>query len=198
MRKYFILSTILLALILSENSFSQSTPSQKARGIFFAVGVGPRVPVFDFGDVSLFGYGFELELSYTDNEYIPLFLFGKIGFEQFPASQDFYQRSEYSHFSTNILPLTLGGRYYFPPFMERVVIIMPIVEFSGSLLILQNYHDFKNARPGYIEESTKLGFSAGIGASMFLLDIMTNYHYSPDYQYLSFDLKLRIPLFVTI
>ncbi len=198
MRKYIILSNALLLIFLAESSFAQIAPSQKARGIFLAVGVGPRVPVFDFGDVSLLGYGFELELSYTDNEYIPLFLFGKIGFEQFPASQDFYQRSEYSHFSTNMLPLTLGARYYFPPFMERVVIIMPIVEVSGSLLILQNYHDFKTSRPGYIEEATKIGFSAGIGASMFLLDIMTNYHYYPEYQFLSFDLKLRIPLFVTI
>ncbi|GMU87291.1 MAG: hypothetical protein AMXMBFR48_25320 [Ignavibacteriales bacterium] len=196
-----ILSLLLLFvffLLTITVSGQNKPPSDKARGIFFAVGLGPRLPMGDFGKVSFLGYGYNMELSYTDNEYLPVFLFGKIGFEQYPASQDYYQASEYSHFSTNMLPLTVGARYFFPPFMERVVIIMPVFEFSSTLLIFQNYHRFKTNRPGFIEEGTKLGFSAGIGASMFLLDIMTNYHYFPNNQFISFDLKIRIPLVATI
>ncbi|MCC6549333.1 MAG: hypothetical protein IT279_04610 [Ignavibacteriaceae bacterium] len=198
--KRILSHTLLFALFLLVLPLSaqKQPPSDKARGIFLAVGLGPRLPLGDFGKVSFLGYGYNMELSYTDNEYLPVFLFGKIGFEQYPASQDYYQASEYSHFSTNMLPLTVGARYFFAPFMERVVIIMPVLEVSSTLLIFQNFHQFKTNRPGYIEEGTKLGFSAGIGASMFLLDIMTNYHYFPDNQFISFDLKIRIPLVATI
>lgn len=199
MKRIFLLSLLFVCFLLTQPVSAQQQPrSDKARGIFFAIGLGPRVPVGDFGKISLLGYGYNMELSYTDNEYLPVFLFGKIGFEQYPASQDYYQSSEYSHFSTNMLPLTVGARYFFSPFMERVVIIMPVLEVSSTLLIYQNYHRFRTNRPGYIEEGTKLGFSAGIGASMFLLDIMTNYHYFPNNQFISFDLKIRIPLVATI
>lgn len=199
MKRTFSLLFLFVFILLSIPVTGQKQPpSDKARGIFFAIGLGPRLPVGDFGKVSFLGYGYNMELSYTDNEYLPLFLFGKIGFEQYSASQDYYQASEYSHFSTNMLPLTIGVRHFFSPFMERVVIFMPVLEVSSTLLIYQNYHRFRTNRPGYIEEGTKLGFSAGLGTSMFLLDIMTNYHYFPNNQFISFDLKIRIPLVATI
>ncbi|HOJ17102.1 MAG: hypothetical protein GX452_12330 [Ignavibacteriales bacterium] len=188
---------IYILLILSSNSIEAS---DKARGMFVSFGVGPRVPLGIFSERVLLGYGFNLEMSYTDNEYLPIFIFGGVGFEQYPGSQDFYQGSDYSQYSTNLLPFHIGARYYLPPLMENIVLILPLVEVSASLTVFQNSHEFKPAslRNNFIEDGSKAGFSIGAGASMFLMEALASYHWYKDYQYLSFDLKVRIPMFVSI
>lgn len=165
-----------------------------------AFGVGPRVPMGVFAERVLLGYGFNLEISYTDNEYLPVFLFGSVGFEQYPGSQDYYQGSEYSQYSTNLLPFHLGGRIYLPALVENIVLILPLIEVSASLTVFQNSHEFKasSLRNNFIEDGSKGGFSIGAGASMFLMEALASYHWYKDNQYLSFDLKVRIPLFVSI
>src|ERR1017187_7584158 len=99
MKKYFLTLTFLLLLPVS---FKAQTPQpDKAEGVFLAIGVGPRLPVGVFANSSDLGYGFNLELSYTNTEYVPLFLFAKVGYETYPGSQSYYQQTDYSNFSTN-------------------------------------------------------------------------------------------------
>lgn len=195
MKKYIV----ILLIIFAGNVFD-THPSDKARGIFGALGVGPRLPIGNFSDKVMLGYGFNMELSYTDNEYLPIFLFGRIGFEQYPGSQDFYQTSDYSHFSSNLLPVTVGARYYFPPILENIVIVIPLVEASASLTFFQELHEFKpqSLKNNYLEDGIKPGFNLGVGVSMFLLEVLASYNYLNDNQFLSVDLKIRLPLYVSI
>ncbi len=194
MKKFF------LTLILFTNCFAVQPPSDKARGVFLAFGVGPRIPIFEFSKNTVLGYGFNLEISYTDNEYLPIFLFGKIGFEQYPGSQDFYQTSEYSHFSTALLPMSLGGRYYFAPLLENVVLLIPYLEAAANFTVYKTINQFKsNANKNdFSNDGMKYGFSLGAGASMFLMEILASYNYLNSNQFLSFDLKVRIPLYVSL
>ena len=195
--KKFIL---FLFIIFTSVAFSYQPPSDKARGVFFAIGVGPRVPMFDFATRSMLGYGISIEISYTDNEYLPFFLYGKIGFEQFPGSQELYQSSDYSHFSANMLPLQAGARYYFPPILENIVIVIPFIESSASFTVIQNLHEFKQGtlKSNFLEDKNKFGFSIGAGVSMFLMEIVGNYNFIEDNHYLSMDIKVRLPLFVSL
>lgn len=178
---------------------AQTQFDDRARGMFGSVGVGPKVPIGTLANKTQVGYGFDLELSYTDNVLMPFFVYGRIGFMQFPGSQSFYQTTDYTHFSTNLLPLSVGVRHYFPPIVKNVALVMPVVDLSANLGIYQNLHQFKSStgRADFLEEGTVFGLTAGGGVSMFLLDILANYNYFPDNQYLSFDLKLRIPLYIT-
>lgn len=194
MKKFFLI------LILFINCFAVQPPSDKARGVFLAFGVGPRIPIFEFSKNTVLGYGFNLEISYTDNEYLPIFLFGKIGFEQYPGSQDFYQTSEYSHFSTALLPMSFGGRYYFAPLLENVVLLIPYVETAANFTVYKTINQFKsNANKNdFSDDGMKYGFSVGAGASMFLMEILASYNYLNSNQFLSFDLKVRIPLYVSL
>ncbi len=174
--------------------------SDKARGMFVSFNAGPRVPIGVFSDRSNMGIGFNLSLDYTDNEYLPFFLFGKVGYEQFPGSQDFYQSSDYTHYSTNFVPFTLGARYYFAPILENFVIIMPCIEVGGNLAIYQTLHQYKlsSGIPSYNEDGTKFGYEVGVGVSMFLAEIMASYHYYPEHQFLSVDMRLRLPLYISL
>ena len=75
-------------------------------GVFLTVGLGPRVPVGDFSNTTDLGYGIVADISYTDSDHFPFFIFARLGFEQYPGSQDFYISSDYSNFSTMITSKT--------------------------------------------------------------------------------------------
>lgn len=194
--KYFF----LIVLIFQSNLVAGEPPASKAVGIFVSAGVGPRLPLGQFSNSTDLGYGFNIEASYTDSDYLPFFVFARLGYEQFPGSQDFYQSSDYSNYSTTIVPASLGIRYYFAPLVENVVMLMPIVEGSLSYTYFQVLNEFKSdaGRSNYKEDLWKFGGTVGVGFSMFILEIMANYTYYESNQYLSFNLNVRLPLYVSL
>ena len=194
MNKFLIPVIILFAV----NSFAIDPPVSKARGVFLAFGVGPRMPISNLSNSTDIGYGFDIEISYTDNEYLPFFIFTKVGFEQYPGAQSFYQETDYSNFSTNALPVNLGIRYYFSPLVEQIVLLIPIVELSATFTYFEKLHEFKvdSDRINYKEDISKFGVTGGVGLSMFMMEILAAYHYMESNQFISVDLKVRIPLFI--
>ncbi|KAB2907454.1 MAG: hypothetical protein LC102_12270 [Ignavibacteriales bacterium] len=170
----------------------------KARGFFAAFGVGPRVPVGNFSSKTMLGYGFNAEISYVDNKIMPYFLFGRLGFEQFPGSQDYYQLTEITHYSMQYLPMSLGVRHYFPPILKNVFLLTPVAEISAIMVIYQELEDYKagSHKNSFLEDGVRFGASAGFGISAFVLDMMLNYNIYQDNQFLSLDLKVRLPLYV--
>ncbi len=190
---------LLVALLLGTTSlFAQRGPVEKARGFFVAFAVGPIFPLGYFANSTDLGYGFNVEFSYTDDEYLPVFLFCKVGFDQFPGSQQFYEITDYSNYSTNALPVNLGARYYFPPIVKNVVLIMPMIEASANYMYMEKLNQFKPAtgKSNYLEDISKFGFSVGTGVSMFLMEILANYNYYYSNQFISLELKVRLPLYI--
>jgi len=188
---------ILAALFFSIYSCEISA-TEKARGLFIAFGVGPRLPIDEFANSSDPGYGFNLEIAYTDNEYLSGILYAKFGYEHFPGSQDFYQSSDYSTFSTTSIPINLGVRYYFPPLLENVVLFIPLIEASFSHAYYQKLHEFKveSGKNNFTENLSRIGLSAGAGISMFMMEILASYNYFQANQFISLDLKIRLPLYM--
>lgn len=200
MIRSFAISFLVLFLISSDKIISGELPASKAVGIFVSAGVGPRLPVGNFATSTDLGYGLLLETSYTDTDFLPFFIFARLGYEQFPGSQDFYQQTEYSNYSTTIVPASLGIRYYFPPLAEEVVLFIPVVEGSLSMTYFQVLNEFKSdaGRSNFKDELWKVGGTVGVGLSMFLLEVMANYTYYESNQYLSFNLSVRLPLFINL
>lgn len=188
---------ISLTLLLITNS-NPVFGADKARGFFVSFGVGPRVPISNFASSTDLGYGFNIEFSYTDNKFIPLFLFAKVGYEQYPGAQGFYESTDYSNFSTINVPLNAGIRYYFSPLSESAFLLIPLTEVSASFSYLKELHQFKltSGKSNFIDEKYKFGFAAGVGVSMFLMEILASYNYFESNQFISADLKIRIPLLV--
>lgn len=195
-----MLNFILIILFTSISAFAEKPPSGKATGFFLGFGVGPRVPVGDFAKSTDIGYGIKVEFSYTDNEVLPFFLFGSLGFEQYPGSQNYFQETVYSNYHTNSLPINLGARYYFPPMLENIVLLMPIIQASFNYTYYQKLHEFDQSagRNNFLEEKSGIGFSTGVGVSMFMMELLAAYNFTNVDQFLSFDLKVRIPLFISM
>ncbi|MBZ0199664.1 MAG: hypothetical protein K8H86_07345 [Ignavibacteriaceae bacterium] len=189
---------VLIFLLSVQYLLAGGLSESRARGLFFAFGVGPRLPMSAFAKSSDMGYGIDFELSYTDNEFLPVFLFAKAGYSVYPGSQSFYQTTDYSTYSTTSIPINAGVRYYFKPMMENIVLFMPIVELSASYCFFSKLHEFKPTalRSNYIEDNAKFGVSAGAGISMFMMEILASYNYYQTNQYVSLDLKVRLPLYI--
>ncbi len=189
----------LLILLFSSFTFAQIKFGE-AKGLFMAVGVGPRFPLGEFADNQNIGVGTNVLFSYTDNEFLPVFLYTYFGYEHYPGRQDFYKSSDYASFSSNVIVIASGVRYYFPPVIDEGIILMPILDAGIEFAYFEKFHQFKidRGRQNYVEEVGKLGFQVGGGFSMFILDVVTYYHYLQNNHYISFDLRINIPIFVKI
>ena len=194
--KYIFLTFVLSASLL----LAEEPPASKAVGIFLTAGVGPRVPIGDFSNTTDLGYGINVDVSYTDSDHLPFFVFARLGFEQYPGSQDYYISSDYSNFSTMIVPASLGIRYYFSPLVESIVLLIPVVEVSASATYMKKQHEFKigTGRSNFTEETLNFGVSAGVGISMFILEIVGSYNYFKSNQNISINLNVRLPLLVNL
>jgi hypothetical protein len=189
---------IILLFFISVTATAEKLPASKATGVFVSAGVGPRLPIGEFANTTDLGYGLNLELSYTNSDVLPFFIFSRLGYEQYPGSQSFYKASDYSNYSTQTIPVQLGIRYYFSPLVESVILLMPIVELSASYSLIKTLHEFKmdSGKTNFTEEISKFGISCGVGISMFLLEIIASYHYYDSQQYISMNLSIRLPLFI--
>jgi hypothetical protein len=192
---------ILLILLL----FTSLTPAQliklgDARGAFFSVAIGPRLPLGDFSISQNIGVGVTASVSYSDNKFLPLFFYGSLGFSNFPGKLSFYRKTSYALLSSNIYEVRGGVRFFLPPLVHQEIIIMPILEGGLSFAIVEKLHQFKSGsgKADFYETLTQSGFHLGVGLSVFLMDVVTGYNFFYGTQFLYFDLKLRIPIFIKI
>jgi hypothetical protein len=193
---YIFLITILLGPFVQ----AERPPVSKAVGVFFATGVGARFPVGQFANSSNLGYGLLVDFSYTDSDNLPFFIFARFGYEQFPGSQDYYQETDYSNYSTTIVPISLGARYYFPPLVESAVLLIPVVEASVSYSYFHILNEFKTDanKANYEDDQWKLGGTFSAGFSMFILEILGSYSYYESNQYISINLNVRLPIYINL
>ncbi len=191
---------IISILLISTLSFAQGFELGEARGLFFSVGVGPKVPIGDFSATNDFGVGFDFTVAYTDNQYLPLFFDLKFAFQTFPGSTKMYKTTDYASFTTNEFSLLPGIKFYLPPVISDEVLIMPIAVVGPSFGLFSNTHVFKatSGKTNFDETLSKFGFHVGGGFSMFFLEGMLNYYFFPDNQSISFDLRVQIPVFAKI
>jgi opacity protein-like surface antigen len=174
--------------------------SAGAKGVFMAVGVGPRFPIGDFSDRSNIGIGADITFSYGDNNLLPFFLYTSVGYQHYPGREDFYKQSDYSSFSTDALVIAPGLRYYFKPLLDNIVLLMPVMDAGVEYCYYEDLNQFKpgTGKSNRIDDYSKFGFHIGAGVSMFILDAITYYNYLPQHQYISFSLKVNIPIFITM
>lgn len=194
--KKIFLSLVLLTTIINAQGLSLG----EARGLFFSLGVGPKFPIGEYSFTNGIGIGADVTFSYTDNKILPVFFYTKLGYQHYPMASDLSKKSDYSSYMTNEYLILPGIRYYFFPIIEDQFLLMPIIEFGGSIGFFSNTHVFKSDsnKNNYDEFLTKFGFHVGGGFSMFLLETTLNYYFFPENHSISLDLRIQIPIFAKI
>ncbi len=192
--------TLLILLLIAGLTPAQILKLGAVKGGFFSIGVGPRLPLGNFSISQNLGMGISAAVSYTDNSFLPVFFYGSLNFQTFSGKLSYYRKTDYAAFDVNAYSIGGGIRYLFPPIVRNVIIVMPVVEGGLAFAVFDKIHQFKigTGHSDYTETNTKTGFHVGVGLSMFLLEIMINYDFFYNNQFLSFELKIRVPIFVKI
>ncbi len=190
---------LLIFLLLNIPLSAQFVKLGDLKGIFMATSAGARIPMGTFANSHNLGPGVDISLSYTDNIILPIFIYSRLGYQHYPGKQSYYLETDLSSISTNLIKVDAGIRYFFPPVINQGIILMPIIEAGGSLGYSITQSQFKElTEKSNIDDSKwMLGFHAGGGFSMFLLDVTAEYNYFYEHQFLSFNLSIRIPIFAT-
>ena len=193
--KIIIISSILFSL-----SFGQIYDPGEVSGVFLTLGVGPRFPIGDLGSQHTIGAGFDVQISYTDNKLAPLFFYLDLGYQNHPGDYDYYKISDHSSITSNIVSFHLGSRYFLEPLLEDIILLMPIIEGGITYSYVEKYHEYKidTGKPSNLVGISNLGFHVGGGISFFLMDLIASYNYLQNNQYISFNLRLTIPLAITL
>ncbi|MFA8342697.1 MAG: hypothetical protein ACEPO8_06940 [Rhodothermaceae bacterium] len=196
--KKLIIVLLLLFVIGFPETKAQSFEFGQSKGLFMGLGTGVRIPLGDFSRRHNLGIGFDVTFSYTDNNYIPGFIYTKFGYQHFPGYSGFYKKSDYTSITSDVFVINSGIRIFLPPILENVVLIMPVIEAGGTYSFYTTFHSFKagTGKSNFTEEKSKLGFHVGGGVSIFLLDVMASYTYLNNAQYMSLDMRLRIPIYL--
>lgn len=195
-----LIKFVLFLMILIGLTNAQSFKLGEVRGLFMDLGVAPKIPLGEFAETHNLGVGVSVTFSYTDNFKLPIFFYTKFEYNHFPGNQNYYKGSAHSGISSNMLSVNPGIRFYLKPLLENVVILMPVIEAGGTFIYTTTANQFKidSGKANFTDESTKYGLHIGAGVSMFLLDVMGYYTFLNDNQYMSFDLKIRIPIYLTM
>lgn len=188
---------VILVFIFSSSSIAQLG---QAKGLFFSLGLGPKIPIGEYSVTNGLGIGLDLTFSYADNRILPFFLYTKLGYQHYPASNNLINSSDYASYMTNEYLVLPGIRYYFAPMVEDEILLMPIIEVGLSVGFFNNSHVFKtdSNKSDFTETLTKFGFHVGGGFSMFLLEATLNYFFFSDNHSLSLDLRIQIPVFAKL
>ncbi|MBD3410837.1 MAG: hypothetical protein GF419_11595 [Ignavibacteriales bacterium] len=191
-----------IATMLATTAFAdppETPPASRAQGAFFGVNLGPRLPVGLFANQASIGGAMDLELSYTDTDFFPFFLYGRIGYRYFPGDQEYYQSTDHTHFSASYIPVQLGIRSFFEPITSEFF-LLPVVEASGSAILYQELRQYDplSGKADDNDEGIGYGFSIGVGASMYVLEAVVIYEFFNGNQAAGFDLRARIPLYVSL
>lgn len=195
-----LLKIFLILLTLASTMYAQLNEPADAKGMFLTVGVGPRFPIGNLGSQQTIGAGFEAMISFTDNNLAPTFFYLNIGYQNHPGDYDFYKTSDHSSISANIISFHGGTRYFFEPVIKDMILLMPFLEGGVTYAYVEKYHQFKidTGKNDDLQSLSRLGFHFGGGLSFFLMDVIGTYTYLESNQYFSFNLRLTIPLAITL
>ncbi|NOX19089.1 MAG: hypothetical protein GXO87_12515 [Chlorobi bacterium] len=188
----------ILLFLLVNAAFSQMLKLGEAKGLFMSVATGPRFPVGALASTHTYGVGFDFGFSYGDNKIVPVFFYAKVGYQNFQGSQDYYRKSDHSGISTDMIYFNGGIRYYFPPVIKQFMIVMPVVDAGLMFAYSETLHQYRLEfqKNSVYEDEPKFGFQIGGGVSMFILDVLAYYNYLPKSQFISVEIRARVPIFV--
>ena len=155
--------------------------------------------VGEFSKKNNAGPGVEAIISYTDIDFLPIFFYSNFNFQNHTGNYKYYKNSDHSTLSSSIISINLGGKYFFQPLVENVILLMPFIEGGFTYAYISDFHQYKIDlnKNDDIENLHKFGIHIGGGLSFFLMEIIASYTYLHSDQYLSLNLRVTLPVAVT-
>lgn len=172
-------------------TYTSSNP--KPSGIFIAPTVGFDVPMRDFGTNSKSSVSFGVKIEYASISIYPIVIFGKYESQKYQGSDAFRTLYILNSMDTKITSIG-GGVYVLLNKYLKSNFTMPFLVGEISSYSVKRLLSPTIEIPGIKATDSKIVYSAGLGFTLYIFDIITSYNFGNEYSSLSIKTQFHFPI----
>lgn len=193
--KKFTFNFLNTSLVKDTNDVQNKSKVQKVNigGLFISPELGFSIPVKNFSGYSKSGvlYGVKFELAYS--RFYP-FIFGFVyEYQKNPGADVFKNENFLNQFDTKIT--SYGGSLdiilnkYIKSNFTKPIFSFEVKYFKVSRVISPDI-----LIPGVTKDENLIAYSAGLGFTIYILDVGGKYTFAKDFSNLSFQMRFHFPI----
>lgn len=171
--------------------YTSSNP--KPSGIFVAPVLGVDFPMDEFSSNSKYSVSYGVKLEFASISIYPIVLFGEFHSQKHQGSDAFKTLNVLNSLETKITSIG-GGVYILLNKYLKSNFTMPFIVADVKLYNVKRTISPEVNIEGIKLTDSKVVFSAGLGFTLFIFDIITSYNFAKEYSALSFKTQFRLPL----
>jgi len=201
--KYNIL--IILILAISVRLYSQEGEPKKdsviklvsdkpvPSGIFLSANIGIDIPFQKFSENSSTALILGARLEYASLKIYPVVIGVSYQYQSNPGGDEFKTVNLLNSFDTKIHSFGIGFDVILNKYLKSSFTI-PFLTLELKYLSAKREISPEGALPELLREESIIGFSGGLGFTLFIFDIYGTYNYAKDYSSISVRTRVRIPV----
>lgn len=165
----------------------------KPSGIFIAPTLGFDFPLQEFANNSTYSISYGAKLEFASLSIYPIVIFGQFQFQNHPGSDAFKTQNILNSSETKITSFG-GGVYVLLNKYLKSNFTMPFIVADVKLYNVKRTISPEKEIEGIKLTDSKVVFSAGLGFTLYIFDIITSYNFAKEYSSLSVKTQFRIPV----
>lgn len=171
--------------------YTASNP--KPSGIFITPLVGFDFPMRDFSSNSKYSISYGFRLEYASISIYPIVVFGKLEFQKYNGSDAFRTANLLNSMQTKITSIG-GGVYILLNKYLKSNFTMPFLVGEINSYSVKRIISPDLPIDGIKTSDSKIIYSAGLGFTLYIFDIITSYNFGNEYSSLSLKTQFHFPL----
>lgn len=165
----------------------------KPSGIFIAPTLGFDFPLQEFAGNSKYSISYGAKLEFASLSIYPIVIFGQFQFQNYPGSDAFKTQNLLNSSETKITSFG-GGVYVLLNKYLKSNFTMPFLVADVKLYNVKRTISPEKEIEGIKLTDSKVVFSAGLGFTLYIFDIITSYNFAKEYSSLSVKTQFRFPV----
>ncbi len=172
-------------------TYTASSP--KPAGIFITPMTGFEIPLDEFAGNSNYAVSVGARLEFASISIYPIVVFGEFQYQSHPGSDAFKTQNLLNSADTKITSFG-GGVYVLLNKYLKSNFTMPFLVLDAKLMNVSREISPEKEIEGIKTTDSKFVFSAGLGVTLYIFDIVTSYNFAQEYSALSVKLQFRVPV----
>jgi hypothetical protein len=193
----FLISVTIPAFAQDETDTLKKTPTgfgvPKSSGIFLAPDFGFNFPMGSFADKSAIAVNYGARIEYASLAIYPFIPFAGINMQKHNGSDAYMTENLLNYFDTEILSVG-GGVYFLANKYLRSNFTSPFLVGEVKYYNITRTLDPDKELEGVVKSESKIIFSAGLGFTLYIFDIISAYDFAGEYSNLNIRMQIHIPV----
>jgi hypothetical protein len=182
---------------LLNNTGNFSYPEQELKvntgGLFIAPIIGFDFPLQEFANNSTATFGFGVKLEVAHSVIYPFIIGGVFQYQSHEGTEELKSANFLSTFKTNIT--SFGGSI--DVVLNKYIrsdFTIPFLTLEVKVMNIKREIAPEQFNPGFATSDNVIGFTGGLGFTLYIFDIYPTYTYAGDYSTFAIKTRFRFPI----